>query len=159
MDPPTYRCIQTPCTTYSNTAAPTQPCTTYSNTAVVCTAASSTCVGIYFRLVLLCRARIFIFDDFPPPLGASERSTEGRLNTPPARRVRHHRTFFRFGLRGLLCGAGVKPPRGRGRLSGAREAQLFFRVCYNQNISKIRLDITATEKHNTVRTVLTGVCS
>ena len=27
---------------------------------------------------------------------------------------------------GLLCGKGVEPPRGRGRLSGARESQLFF---------------------------------
>ena len=29
---------------------------------------------------------------------------------------------------GLLCGKGVEPPRGRGRLSGARESQLFFGV-------------------------------
>ena len=28
---------------------------------------------------------------------------------------------------GLLCGKGVEPPRGRGRLSGARESQLFSR--------------------------------
>ena len=28
---------------------------------------------------------------------------------------------------GLLCRKGVEPPRGRGRLSGARESQLFFR--------------------------------
>ena len=28
---------------------------------------------------------------------------------------------------GLLCGNGVKPPRGRGRLSGVRETQLFLR--------------------------------
>ena len=28
---------------------------------------------------------------------------------------------------GLLCGKGVEPPRGRGRLSGARESQLFLR--------------------------------
>ena len=27
---------------------------------------------------------------------------------------------------GLLCGKGTEPPRGRGRLSGARESQLFF---------------------------------
>ena len=28
---------------------------------------------------------------------------------------------------GLLCGKGVEPPRGRGRLSGVREKQLFLR--------------------------------
>ena len=28
---------------------------------------------------------------------------------------------------GLLCGKGVEPPRGRGRLSGARESQLCLR--------------------------------
>ena len=28
---------------------------------------------------------------------------------------------------GLLCGKGVEPPRGRERLSGARETQLFLR--------------------------------
>ena len=32
---------------------------------------------------------------------------------------------------GLLCGKGVEPPRGRGRLSGARESQLFLGVYYN----------------------------
>ena len=32
---------------------------------------------------------------------------------------------------GLLCGKGVEPPRGRGRLSGARESQLF--LCSNQS--------------------------
>ena len=35
---------------------------------------------------------------------------------------------------GLLCGKGVEPPRGRGRLSGARESQLFFGVYYNKNV-------------------------
>ena len=28
---------------------------------------------------------------------------------------------------GLLCGIGVEPPRGRGRLSGVPETQLFLR--------------------------------
>ena len=28
---------------------------------------------------------------------------------------------------GLLCGKGVEPSRGRGRLSGVRETQLFLR--------------------------------
>ena len=37
---------------------------------------------------------------------------------------------------GLLCGKGVEPPRGRGRLSGARESQLFFGVHYNKKCSQ-----------------------
>ena len=37
---------------------------------------------------------------------------------------------------GLLCGKGVEPPRGRGRLRGARESQLFFGVYYNKNVFK-----------------------
>ena len=37
---------------------------------------------------------------------------------------------------GLLCGKGVEPPRGRGRLSGARESQLFFGVYYNKTVFK-----------------------
>ena len=32
---------------------------------------------------------------------------------------------------GLLCGKGLEPPRGRGRLSGAQESQLF--LCSNQS--------------------------
>ena len=30
-------------------------------------------------------------------------------------------------IEGLLCGKGVEPPRGRGRLRGVRETQLFLR--------------------------------
>ena len=37
---------------------------------------------------------------------------------------------------GLLRGKGVEPPRGRGRLSGARESQPFFGVYYNKNAFK-----------------------
>ena len=37
---------------------------------------------------------------------------------------------------GLLCGNDVEPPRGRGRLSGARGPQLFFGVYYNKNVFK-----------------------
>ena len=35
---------------------------------------------------------------------------------------------------GMLCGKGVEPPRGGGRLSRARESQLFFGVYYNKNV-------------------------
>ena len=37
---------------------------------------------------------------------------------------------------GLLCGKGVEPPRGRGRLSGALEWQLFLGVYYHKNVFK-----------------------
>ena len=37
---------------------------------------------------------------------------------------------------GLLCGKGLEAPRGRGKLSGARESQLFFGVYYNKNVFK-----------------------
>ena len=45
---------------------------------------------------------------------------------------------------GLLCGKGTEPPRGRGRLSGARESQLFFGYITTKMFSKIHLDITTT---------------
>ena len=54
----------------------------------------------------------FLYDS-PLPLGASDPSRGGRLSTPPAHRIVHRRSFFRYGLRGLLCGAGVEPPLGR----------------------------------------------
>ena len=37
---------------------------------------------------------------------------------------------------GLLCGKGVEPPRGRERLSGAQESQLFFGVYNNKIVFK-----------------------
>ena len=74
------------------------------------------------------------FNDSPPPRGASDSSGDGRLFKALARQVGHRRPFFRRGHRGLLCGASVEPPRGRGRPSGARESQLFFG--YNRNIFK-----------------------
>ena len=36
----------------------------------------------------------------------------------------------------LLCGKGVEPPRGRGRLSGVRETQLFLRICQKMRRDK-----------------------
>ena len=38
---------------------------------------------------------------------------------------------------GLLCGKGVEPQRGRGRLSGARESQLFWGYITTKMFSKI----------------------
>ena len=37
---------------------------------------------------------------------------------------------------GLLCGKGVEPPRGRGKLSAARESQPFFWEYFNKNVFK-----------------------
>ena len=68
------------------------------------------------------------FNDSPPSRGASDPSPGGRLSTPPARRVGHWRSFFRRGHGGLLCGAGVAPPRGRGRASEARDSFVFSAV-------------------------------
>ena len=86
------------------------------------------------------------FYDYPPPRRASDPSPGGRLSTPPARRVGHRRPFFRRGLRGLLCGAGVELPRGRGRPSGARESQLVFEHDPTKLFSKIQMityDVTS----------------
>ena len=78
---------------------------------------------------------------------------------PSARRVGHRRSLFRCGLRGLLCGAGVEPPGGRGRPS-SRESQLFFGYVITKIFSAIRLDITTTtEQHYITWTVFTGSCS
>ena len=75
-----------------------------------------------------------------------------RVATPPARRGGHRRPFFRYRLKGLLCGAGVEPPRGRGRPSGARESQVLFEYIITKTFSKIRLDITTTtEEHYILR--------
>ena len=43
---------------------------------------------------------------------------------------------------GLLCGKGVEPPRGRGRLSGVRESQQFLR-----SVTVYRLPIRLPAKH------------
>ena len=42
---------------------------------------------------------------------------------------------------GLLCGKGVEPPRGRGRLSGARESQLFLRSNQSNRVDYTDLTI------------------
>ena len=56
---------------------------------------------------------------------------------------------------GLLCGKGVEPPRGRGRLSGDRESQMFLGYITTKMFSKIHLDITTTatiiEQHYIIR--------
>ena len=54
---------------------------------------------------------------------------------------------------GRLGGKGVEPPRGRGRLSGARESQLFWGYITTKMFSKIHLDIittTITEQHYSI---------
>ena len=45
---------------------------------------------------------------------------------------------------GLLCGKGVEPPRGRGRLSGVWESQLFFGYIKTKMFSKIHLVSSTT---------------
>ena len=77
-------------------------------------------------------------------LSATPGSEQTLPREAPARRGGHRRPFFRYRVRGLLCGAGVDPPRGRGRPSGARESQLFFGDIITNMFSKIHLDITST---------------
>ena len=77
-----------------------------------------------------------------------------RVDRPPARRVVHRRPFFRLQIIGLLCGAGVEPPRGRGRTSGARESQLFWGYIVTKIFLKIHLDITFTTEENDVIRIL-----
>ena len=73
------------------------------------------------------------------------------LSTPPARRGGHRSPFFRRRLRALLCGAGVEPPRGRGRPSGARESQLFWGYVTTTYFQRSIWTIlrTTTEEHYT----------
>ena len=107
-------------TTHRRTDLPThdvlqQYCSTYSRIRVgTCRVYPCAVLGFPF------------FYDSPPPRGASDPSPEGHLFKAPARGVGHRRPFFRWCHRGLPCRAGVEPPRGRGRSSGARESQLFF---------------------------------
>ena len=88
----------------------------------------------------------FFFTILGHPGERSDPSPRGRLFKGPARRVGHRRPFFRRGLRGLLCGAGVELPRGRGRPSGARESQLVFEHDPTKLFSKIQMityDVTS----------------
>ena len=100
----------------------------------------------------MCGAGISIFTDSPSPRGANDPSPGGRLFKAPASRVGYRHPFFRRGHRGLLCGAGMEPSRGRGRPSGARESQLFLGYVITKVFSKTHLDIitTTTEDHHTI---------
>ena len=94
--------------------------------------------------------------------GESDPSPRGRLSTPPARRVGHRRQLFRWGHRGLMCGASVArsvvEPRG-GRVAhgraGAERGILepaFFR-------RSIYLDIITIVTNTTTITIEHGYCS
>ena len=74
MDTPTYR----------PTHLPVHLLTMHYSSTAVCTAASSTCVGICLRFILLCCAGIFVFWRFSATPG-SERPVPGRA-TPHAPR-------------------------------------------------------------------------
>ena len=69
-------------------------------------------------------------------LSATPGSEQTLPREAPARRGGHRRPFFRYRVRGLLCGKCVEPPRGRGRPSGARESQLFWGYIINKTIFK-----------------------
>ena len=92
-----------------------------------CSSTYHTAAHALVQSLFLCRSGISMFLGFSAtPRGASDPSPRRCLFKAPARRVGHRRPFFRRGLRRLLCGSGVDPPRGRGRPSGARESQVFF---------------------------------
>ena len=125
---PTNALAHTPAHTSTQppTDAPTYPPTTcYSNTAVHTAGHALVHAEFipvscwYFHFLTILRH----------PGERVDPSPGGRLFKAPARRGGHRRPFFRRGHRGLLCGAGVEPPRGRGRPSRTRESHLFFGYC------------------------------
>ena len=83
-------------------------------------------------------------------LAATPRSEQTLPREALARRVSHRGPFFRCHLKGLLCGAGVDPPPGRGSPSGAREAQLFLGYTITNIFSKIQNDMTTTTKEHCI---------
>ena len=42
---------------------------------------------------------------------------------------------------GLLCGKGMESPRGRGRLSGVRETQLFYIMLLGSERDDVQMDL------------------
>ena len=80
----------------------------------------------------------------PPRRGPSEPSPGGRFPRSPLAEVGHRRPFFRRLVVVLLCGWDVEAPRGRLRLSGARESPLLWGGCFIQDISKIQKNVTTT---------------
>ena len=105
---------------------------------------SSTTADALTQTELLCRTLGFPFLTIPRQFrGAIDPSPGGPFNTPRSP-SRSWALFLRRDHRGLLCGTGVEPPRGRGRLSGGRESQLFFGYFVTKIFSKILSDITTT---------------
>ena len=75
--------------------------------------------------------------DYLPPPG-------GQLLKILACRVGRWGPFFRRRPRGLLCGAGVARPRGRGGSSGAWESRRTARLAKTALVLKIQKNITIT---------------
>ena len=112
--------VQTELMCRTPTDAPTYlPTTCYSNTAVQ--------QQMRWHKPSCCVAH-WDFHFLTIPRHSGERAIRPRegLSTPPALRVGHRRPFFRRCVRGLLCGTGVEPPRGRGRPSGGLASQVSF---------------------------------
>ena len=107
--PPTHEVVDTP--TYRSTHLPIHPPTMYYSSTAVCTAASSTCVGIYLRFIL-CRAGVFIFYDSPPPRERATRPREGASPHPPLAESVIGAHSFAMAQRAAVwggCGATAKP--------------------------------------------------
>ena len=127
--PPTHSLMNNP-----STHPPTGPPTTHHVLQLYSSTYSSTCMRWY--TILLHTYRVYscavvgfqFFYDSPPSRGASDLSPGGPPSTRPARRGGNWRSCFRRGHGGLLCGAGVAPLRGRGRVSEARDNFVFSAV-------------------------------
>ena len=93
-----------------------------------------------------------------PPLSREPRkpSPRGHLPTPPARRVRRLRPFFRREHRGLLCGAGVAWSRGRGGSGGGRKSRCPAGCTKTEEVLKIN-DVTTTTTTITTTAVVVVV--
>ena len=86
--------------------------------------------------------------------GASEPYPGGRFPRSPLAEVGHRRPFFRRHVVVLLCGWDVVAPRGHLRPSGARESPILWGGCFNQDISKIRKNVTTTLAYCIIRITL-----
>ena len=107
--------------TQQPTDAPTYPPTMCYSSTAECISSNSRCVADDTNQVEVTLGFLFF------RLSATPGSERTLPREAPARRVVHRRPSFRRKIIGLLCGKGVEPPRGRGRPSGARESQVFFR--------------------------------
>ena len=112
------------------------------------------CVEINVIFCIRLVVRISIFERFPPTFrGAGDPSPGEPFHAPPRSPSRSSAPIlYPVRQRGMLCGTGVEPPRGREVGVGSRRC---FLVGYNKKSSKIHLDIITltTEEYCIIRTI------